>query len=52
MNENDLYRILIAQISAGFIANQEQYNSLGDNDVLELAKIWANVIMKEKWILR
>lgn len=45
MNEEDLYRILIAQISAGYIAK-------GRNDdvlILQEAECWAKVIMKEEY---
>lgn len=45
MNQEDLYRILLGQICSGMIASGRK----DDNEILEEAKSWAKVIMKENY---
>lgn len=45
MNQEDLYRILLGQICSGMIASGRK----DDNEILEEAKSWAKVIIKEEY---
>ena len=42
---DDIYKVVLAQICAGMIASGRK----DDNEILEDAKCWAKVIMKEDY---
>jgi len=45
IGDDDIYKLVLAQICSGMIASGRK----DDNDIIEEAKCWAKVIMKEKY---